>query len=75
MASPRRRAAAVALALACAAVLSACQDQRNEFNPVRLLCPGDFDPRTNRCVIPTGRVPPSPRFAPADAAPGAPPPP
>ncbi|HEX9646270.1 MAG TPA: hypothetical protein VGB88_02150 [Alphaproteobacteria bacterium] len=75
MGSPRSRAAAVALALACAAVLSACQDQRNEFNPVRILCPGNFDARTNRCVIPTGRNPARDYFNGTDAAPGAPPPP
>lgn len=48
------RWAAIAVALACAAGLAACQDQRNEYNPVRVLCPGDFDPVSNRCVIDTG---------------------
>jgi len=36
------------------AALSACQNQRNEFNPVRIMCPGDFDPVTNSCKIDTG---------------------
>jgi len=46
--------AAIAAALVAAAVLAGCQDQRNEFNPVNVLCPGDFDPVTNKCVIQTG---------------------
>jgi hypothetical protein len=51
---------AVALLTLAAALLmvgSGCQDQRNQFNPIRLLCPGDFDPATNRCVIDTGGDP------------------
>ena len=44
----------VSFAFSVAASLGACQDQRNEFNPVNVLCPGDFDPVTNKCVIPTG---------------------
>jgi len=36
---------------------AACQDQRNEFNPVRIFCPGDFDPVTNECRIETGGAP------------------
>ena len=36
-------------AIIAAATLTACQDYRNAFNPVQLLCPGAF----NRCVIQT----------------------
>lgn len=42
---------AALVAVALAGPLTACQDQRNEFNPVNVLCPGDFDPVTNKCVI------------------------
>lgn len=42
---------AATVAVSLAASLSACQDQRNDFNPVNVLCPGDFDPVTNKCVI------------------------
>lgn len=34
-------------------VLPGCQDYRNAFNPVQLLCPGDFRPGENQCVIET----------------------
>ncbi|HIN93027.1 MAG TPA: hypothetical protein EYM99_09430 [Alphaproteobacteria bacterium] len=40
-------------AIIAAVTLTACQDYRNAFNPVQLLCPGDFDPTENRCVIQT----------------------
>lgn len=33
--------------------LGGCQVQKNDFNPVRVLCPGDFDPVTNKCRIET----------------------
>lgn len=49
-----RRGAGIALLIAAGLLLGSCQDQRNEFNPVRFLCPGDFDSRTNTCNIPTG---------------------
>jgi len=58
---PTSRAAALAIALAGAAALPACQAQRNEYNPVRLFCPGDFDPVTNRCVIETDQLDPGER--------------
>lgn len=47
-----RRWALVALAATLA--VAACQDQRDAFNPVRIVCPGDFDPVTNTCRIDTG---------------------
>ena len=40
-------------AITVAVTFTACQDYRNAFNPVQLLCPGDFDPTENRCVIQT----------------------
>ena len=54
-----RTAIARAMMVFCGAavLLAGCQDQRNEFNPIRVLCPGDFDPVTNQCNIPTGRMP------------------
>jgi hypothetical protein len=52
------RAAALVVALACAAALPGCQAQRNEYNPVRIFCPGDFDAVGNRCVIDTGKLAP-----------------
>ncbi len=48
---------AVAVAVCLASSLAACQDQKNEFNPVNVLCPGDFDPVTNKCRISTGSEP------------------
>jgi hypothetical protein len=48
---------AATVAVSLAASLSACQDQRNDFNPVNVLCPGDFDPVTNKCKIATGGDP------------------
>lgn len=36
------------------AALTACQAYRDDYNPIKILCPGDFDPVTNKCVIPTG---------------------
>jgi hypothetical protein len=50
-----RRWALVALAATLA--VAACQDQRDAFNPVRIVCPGDFDPATNTCRIDTGGTP------------------
>ncbi len=50
-----RRWALVALAATLA--VAACQDQRDAFNPVRIVCPGDFDPATNTCRIDTGGAP------------------
>jgi hypothetical protein len=49
--SKRSISLAAVVAVTLAASLTACQDQRNEFNPVNVLCPGDFDPVTNKCVI------------------------
>ncbi len=54
MSAPIRLLAAAVAAVLIAASLAACQDQRNEFNPVRMICPGEFDPQTNECVIQTG---------------------
>ena len=48
---------AATVAVSLTASLSACQDQRNDFNPVNVLCPGDFDPVTNKCKIATGSDP------------------
>ncbi len=48
----RRRWALIALAATIAT--AACQDQRDAFNPVRIVCPGDFDPVSNTCRIDTG---------------------
>ena len=48
---------ALAVAFGLTASLTACQDQRNEFNPVNVLCPGDFDPVSNECKIQTGGEP------------------
>lgn len=53
MPAPTTLLAAIA-AVVITATLAACQAQRNEFNPVRMICPGDFDPQTNECVIQTG---------------------
>lgn len=55
--SKRSMSLAVAVAICLASSLAACQDQRNEFNPVNVLCPGDFDPVTNKCKISTGGDP------------------
>lgn len=49
-------ARAVITAALITAALAACQDRRNEFNPIKLLCPGDFDADGNQCVIQTGTV-------------------
>ena len=50
---------AMAGAIIVVAVLTACQDYRDAFNPVQLLCPGDFDSGENKCVIQTrGNVDP-----------------
>lgn len=54
--SKRAFARALVAAAVITAALAACQDRRNEFNPVKLLCPGDFDAETNKCVIQTGTV-------------------
>jgi hypothetical protein len=54
MPAPTRLLAAFAALVVITAPLAACQNQRNEFNPVRMICPGDFDPQANECVIQTG---------------------
>jgi hypothetical protein len=41
-------------ALLLASPLTGCQDYRDAFNPMQILCPGDFDPVTNECVVKTG---------------------
>ena len=38
------------------ALLSGCQDYRDAFNPIQILCPGDFDPVSNDCVVKTGKT-------------------
>ena len=38
------------------ALLSGCQDYRDAFNPIQILCPGDFDPVSNDCVVKTGET-------------------
>ena len=48
-----KKCAVVVGAIIVAATLTACQDYRNAFNPIQVLCPGDFDPAENRCVIQT----------------------
>ncbi len=48
----RRRLAATLMTIA-ALTLAACADLRDDFNPVRLICPGVFDPQTNKCVVHT----------------------
>ncbi len=52
--SKRSISFAVAVVVSLAASLGACQDQRVEFNPVNVLCPGDFVPVTQKCKISTG---------------------
>ena len=34
--------------------LGGCQDHRDVWNPMQLLCPGDFDPIADKCVVKTG---------------------
>lgn len=51
--TPRRPIATALLAIAALA-LAACADLRDDFNPVRLICPGEFHPHTNKCVIQRG---------------------
>lgn len=41
-------------ALLLVGALTACQAYRDDYNPIKILCPGDFDPVANKCVIPTG---------------------
>ncbi len=53
MTKPTRHLAALCV-LATGLTLAACSAQRDDFNPVRLACPGDFDPQTNKCIIQTG---------------------
>ena len=53
MTKPTRHLATLCI-LAAGAALAACSAQRDDFNPVRLACPGDFDSQTNKCVIQTG---------------------
>ena len=36
--------------------LSGCQNYRDVFNPIQILCPGDFDPVSNDCVVKTGET-------------------
>ena len=43
-------------ALLLIAALTACQAYGDGYNPINILCPGDFDSVTNECVIPTGGV-------------------
>ena len=43
--------AVVAVLAGVAGTLAACQEQRDAFNPIRLTCPGDFDPASNTCRI------------------------
>ena len=38
------------------AALTACLAYRDDYNPIKILCPGDFDPVANKCVIPTGGI-------------------
>ena len=55
--SKKSMSLAVAVVACLAVSLAACQDQRDEFNPVNVLCPGDFDPVTQKCKISTGGDP------------------
>jgi len=55
--SKKSMSLAMAVAACLASSLAACQDQRDEFNPVNVLCPGDFDPATQKCKIQTGGDP------------------
>jgi len=50
-----RQAAHLALAGAIILVvaLAGCSAEKDEYNPIRILCPGDFDPVTNKCKIDT----------------------
>ena len=48
-----RKALSFALMFFVAVLLNSCQDYRNMFNPIQLLCPGDFDAAENRCVVQT----------------------
>jgi len=34
--------------------LGGCQDYRDVWNPMQILCPGDFDPIVDKCVVKTG---------------------
>ena len=45
-----RKALSFLLMFFVAVLLESCQDYRNMFNPIQVLCPGDFDPAKNRCV-------------------------
>jgi hypothetical protein len=49
-ASPRT----LLLLLVVAIAIAACQTAPDEFNPIKLLCPGEFDHRSNKCTVPTG---------------------
>lgn len=53
MTQKNRLFAAMMLLAAIALALLGCQEQRNDFNPVRVFCPGEFDPSDNRCRIET----------------------
>jgi len=37
-------------------LLGGCQDYRDVFNPMQILCPGDFDPVSNDCIVKTGEA-------------------
>ncbi len=45
--------AAVTAILILGTTLAGCNLEKDEFNPIRLFCPGDFDPATNKCKIDT----------------------
>ena len=49
----RQIVVATAIALFVGTALGACNAEKDEYNPIRLLCPGDFDPVTNKCKIDT----------------------
>ena len=46
----------IVCAVLLASLLSGCQDYRDAFNPMQILCPGDFDPISNDCIVKTGEA-------------------
>jgi len=44
----------IVCAVLLVSLLSGCQEYRDAFNPMQILCPGDFDPVSNECVVKTG---------------------
>ncbi len=53
MVRSRRKEALCILLVSATTLVAGCNLQRDDLNPIRIFCPGTFDPETNKCVVDT----------------------